>query len=220
MSEKTPMNNRDDVETLLPFYLNGTLTGADLEMVEHWLASDPAAQSALTEAASELEFVSEENEHLRPSADALKRFSDALEKEGGPAVSPVSWFSSFMRKTLTIPAPLVWASAAAALVAIVFAANISDRTQQNDIEVASATRYAEAPFVFATFKPEAKLSDIAALLTASKAQIVEGPASGNTFKIILSAATIPDYDHQAAALAASPLVDQIIPGRKPDAAEK
>jgi hypothetical protein len=143
-----------------------------------------------------------------------------LEKEAGPAVSPVSWFASFMRKTFTIPAPLVWASAAAALVAIVFAANVSDRTTINEIEVAGANTAANAPFVLAVFKPDAKLSDIAALLTASKAQIAEGPGSGNTFKIILPATSVADYDQQAAALAASPLVDQIIPGRKPDAANK
>jgi anti-sigma factor RsiW len=220
MSEETPMNRRDEAEALLPFYVNGTLSGADLQLVEDFLANDPAAAEALAEANAELEFFSEENEKLRPAPDAFKRFADALEKEPGHAVSPVSWLASFMKKTFTIPAPLVWASAAAALGAIMFAANLTDRTGMNDIEVAGANAAANAPFVLAVFKPDAKLSDIAALLEANKAQIAEGPASGNTFKIILPVASIADYDRQAAALAASPLVDQIIPGRKPDAAEK
>jgi anti-sigma-K factor RskA len=220
MSKETPMNRRDEAEALLPFYLNGTLSGGDLKLVEDWLANDPAASEALAEASAELEFFTEENEKLRPSPDAFKRFSEALEKEPGSAVSSVSWFASFMKKTFAIPAPLVWASAAAALVAIVFAANVSDRTTTNDIEVAGANTAANAPFVLAVFTPEAKLSDIAALLLASKAQIAEGPTSGNTFKIILPATSVADYDQRAAALAASPLVDQIIPGRKPDAAKK
>ena len=214
------MNRRDEAEALLPFYLNGTLSGDELKLVEDWLANDPAAAEALAEGDAEIEFVTGENETLRPSPHAFKRFSDALEKEPGPAVSPVSWLASFMKKTFAIPAPLVWASAAAALVVVVFTSNVSDRTTSNDVEVASASSTANAPFVLVTFKPDAKMADIIALLAASKAQISEGPASGNTFKIILPAATVADYDQQAAALAASPLVDQIIPGRKPDAAEK
>jgi anti-sigma factor RsiW len=220
MSEEKQMTKRDEVEALLPFYLSGTLTGSDLQLVEDWLANDPAAAEALAEASAELEFFTGENEKLRPAPDAFKRFSDVLEKEPGPAVSPVSWLASFMKKTFAIPAPLVWASAAAALVAIVFAANVSDRTTSSDIEVAGANSAANAPFVLAVFKPDAKMADIAALLSASKAQISEGPASGNTFKIILPAATVADYDQLAAGLAASPLVDQIIPGRKPDATQK
>jgi anti-sigma-K factor RskA len=220
MSKGTPMNRRDEVEALLPFYLNGTLTDADLKLVEDWLANDPAAAEALAEANAELEFFSEENEKLRPSPDAFKRFSDALEKEAGPAVSPVSWFASFMRKTFTIPAPLIWAGAAAALVAIVFTANISDRSRLNDIEVAGAGDATNVPFVLVSFKPDAKMSDIAALLLSANAQIGEGPASGGIYKIILSATDVTDYDLRAAALSASPLVDQVIPGRKPDAAEK
>jgi hypothetical protein len=220
MNEETPMNRRDEAEALLPFYLNGTLSGADLKLVEDFLANDPAAAETLAEANAELEFVTYENENLRPSPGAFKRFSDALEKEPGPAVSPVSWLADFMKKTFAIPAPLVWAGAAAALAAIVFAANVSDRTRLNDIEVAGANQAANAPFVLVTFKPDARMSDIAALLSANRAQIAKGPASGNTFKIILPAATVADYDQQASALAASPLVDQIIPGRKPDAAEK
>ena len=37
------MTSRDEIETLLPFYLNGTLSGDDLAKVEDWLANDPAA---------------------------------------------------------------------------------------------------------------------------------------------------------------------------------
>ena len=38
------MSRRDEIETLLPFYLNGTLSGDDLDAVEEWLATDPAAR--------------------------------------------------------------------------------------------------------------------------------------------------------------------------------
>ncbi|TIN85850.1 MAG: anti-sigma factor, partial [Mesorhizobium sp.] len=46
MSAAEKMSRRDEMETLLPFYLNGSLEGSDLEAVEEWLASDPAALAA------------------------------------------------------------------------------------------------------------------------------------------------------------------------------
>ena len=55
MSEDIKMTRRDEIETLLPFYLNGTLSGAELALVEDWLANDPGAEAALLEAESELE---------------------------------------------------------------------------------------------------------------------------------------------------------------------
>ena len=67
-----------------------------------------------------------------------------------------------------------------------------------------------------TFKPEAKLADIATLLQTSGGQITEGPKSGNTFKIVLPVTSVADYDRISGELTKSPLVDQVIPGRKPD----
>ncbi len=52
MSAAEKMSRRDEMETLLPFYLNGSLEGSDLEAVEEWLASDPGALAALGEAGS------------------------------------------------------------------------------------------------------------------------------------------------------------------------
>ena len=40
MSEDKKMTRRDEMETLLPFYLNGTLSGADLALVEDLIAND------------------------------------------------------------------------------------------------------------------------------------------------------------------------------------
>ena len=53
MSAAEKMSRRDEMETLLPFYLNGSLEGAELEAVEEWLSSDPAAMAALGEAEAE-----------------------------------------------------------------------------------------------------------------------------------------------------------------------
>ena len=219
MSEDTKMNRRDEIETLLPFYLNGALSGADLALVENWLANDPSAEAALMAAEDELSLIVSENEAVRPHPNAFKRFSEALEKETGAAVSPVSRFSAWLGKTFVIPAPLVWASAAAFLAMVAVNVVMQDRPALNDIEVAGSGEMDDAAFVLVTFKPDAKLSDIAALLKASGAQMAEGPGASGAFKITVSAATLADYDTASAALARSPLVQSLIPGRKPDAAK-
>ena len=220
MSEDKIMTRRDEIETLLPFYLNGTLSGEDLAAVDDWLANDPGAQKALLAAEDELSETVALNESLRPDANAFKRFSDDLAKESGRAASPLVWLSAWLRETFAVPAPLVWATAAAMLaLAVVTAGNLGGQGG-NDIEVAGTGSAAAQPFVLATFKPDAKLAEIATLLKASGAQIVEGPGASGAFKISISATTIADYDAVAAALQKSPLVASLIPGRKPDEAKK
>ena len=65
MSEED-MSRRDEIEALLPFYLNGTLSDAELAQVEAWLGSDPAALAALEQAELELSAASDANEAIRP----------------------------------------------------------------------------------------------------------------------------------------------------------
>ena len=79
------LSRRDELEALLPFYLNGTLAGDDLAAVEQWLASDTAAITALGEAEAEFSGAAAANEAIRPPADALSHFARALETEAGPA---------------------------------------------------------------------------------------------------------------------------------------
>ncbi|TIW91372.1 MAG: anti-sigma factor, partial [Mesorhizobium sp.] len=73
MSAAEKMSRRDEMETLLPFYLNGSLEGAELEAVEEWLATDPAALAALGEAEAEFSSTAASNEAIRPPTDALSR---------------------------------------------------------------------------------------------------------------------------------------------------
>ena len=84
MSENAQSNRRDRLEALLPFFLNGTLSGAELREVEEWLASDPEALASLAEAEGEYSATLADNEAIHPPADALARFSAALAEEAGP----------------------------------------------------------------------------------------------------------------------------------------
>ena len=86
-------------------------------------------------------------------------------------MSPVSRLSAWLRGTFAMPAPLVWAGAAAMLALAVVTAGNLGRTPLNDIEVAGSGETYNAAFVLVTFKPDARLADIAALLKASGAKI-------------------------------------------------
>ena len=90
MSAAEKMSRRDEMEALLPFYLNGTLEGAELEAVEEWLSNDPAAMAALGEAEAEFSGATAANEAIRPPADALSRFTRALDAEARPARTPAA----------------------------------------------------------------------------------------------------------------------------------
>ncbi|RUX64810.1 anti-sigma factor, partial [Mesorhizobium sp. M7A.F.Ca.US.014.04.1.1] len=105
MSAAEKMSRRDEMETLLPFYLNGSLEGSDLEAVEEWLASDPAALAALGEAEAEFSGATAANEAIRPPADALSRFAKALDAEAGPARKPAgsSWLAQAWGRFMAVP---------------------------------------------------------------------------------------------------------------------
>jgi anti-sigma-K factor RskA len=205
------------METLLPFYLSGTLSVEELRQVEDWLANDPAADEALLAAEAEIALVFEDNEAHSPRAGAFQRFSASLDKESALTASPVSWLSAFFSKTFAVPAPLLLATAAAALVLMAVGISSIRSNSPDDVEVAGAGVDANAPFVLVTFAQGATLSEIAKLLSENGGRIESGPMSGSAFKISLSADTIAQYDQKSKQLAASPLVGKLIPGKKPDA---
>ncbi len=217
MTEEPKMTHRDEMETLLPFYLNGTLSGEELRQVEDWLASDPAADEALLAAEAEIALVFEDNESISPRPDALQRFSDALDKQSVLTTSPMSWLSAFFSRTFAIPVPLLLATAAAALVLMVVAVSNIRTGSPDDVQIAGTGQSTNTAFVLVTFAPTATLADIAKLLAENGAQVESGPISGSTFKITLSADTITQYDQLSKQLAASPLVEKLIAGKKPDA---
>jgi anti-sigma-K factor RskA len=217
MSEE-PMSPRDEIEALLPFYLNGTLSGADLAKVEQWLESDPAAFAALEQAEQELTATSDANEDIRPPADALSRFSKALEREAGPArqADAPSWLETTWRRMVGIPVAFAWATAAVAVMILLAQATLDMSRDKGGIEIAGTDEDpAKLPFALVTFKPDAKMAEIASFLDANDAVIVAGPLPGNMFRIALPVKTVADYDKLVGLIAAQPFTDSAIPGRKP-----
>jgi anti-sigma-K factor RskA len=216
-AEGHDMSRRDEMEALVPFYLNGTLAGDDLRAVEEWLANDAAAMAALAEAEMEHSETSVAHEAIRVPADALSRFSRSLEQEpGSRRVAETTWIAALWQRVVGLPAGLAWATAAVA-VALVLVQAVTDATvDRSGYEIAGTPDDAEMrPFALVVFSPEARMADIAAFLQDNGATIVSGPAAGGVFRIAISAETAADYDRIVALVAAQPFAQSVTPGRRP-----
>ena len=210
------MSRRDEVEALLPFYLNGTLDGADLAAVEEWLASDPAAMAALEEAEAEFSGAAAANDAIRPPTDALSRFSKALDGETGPSrASTPSPLARLWGGFMAIPASFAWAAAGAAVALVLVQTVMEPGGRGGPVEIAGSGQ-ADLPFALVTFKPDARIVDVSAFLAQHSATIVSGPASGGMFKIGIPVETVADYDRIVGLIAAQPFADTVLTGRKPD----
>ena len=209
------MSRRDELEALLPFYLNGTLSGEDLAAVENWLASDPAAMAALGEAEAEFSGTTAANEAIRPPADALSRFSRALDAEAGPArAAAPSALARLWAGFMAIPAGFAWAAATAAVVLVLVQTVMEPGGPGGPVEIAG-TDAQNMPFALVTFKPDARIADISAVLSGQGAVILSGPAPGGVFKIGIPAKTAADYDRIVGLIAAQPFADTVMAGRRP-----
>lgn len=218
MSAAEKMSRRDEMETLLPFYLNGSLEGSELEAVEEWLASDPAALAALGEAEAEFSGTAAANEAIRPPADALSRFAKALDAEAGPARQPAS--SSFLAQVwarfMAVPAGVAWAAAAALLALVMVQSLVQPGGKGSDFEIAGAQDdLAKMPFALVKFNPDARMSDISAFLGQNALKISGGPTADGVFRIAIPAETGADYQKLLGLIAAQPFAEAVIEGRKP-----
>ena len=218
MSAAEKMSRRDEMETLLPFYLNGSLEGSDLEAVEEWLASDPTAMAALGEAEAEFSGTTAANEAIRPPADALSRFARALDAEAGPARKPAgsSWLAQAWGRFMAVPVGVAWAAAAVLLALIVVQSLVQPGGRAKDFEIAGTEDdLAKMPFALVKFKPDAKMSDISGFLGKNGLKIIGGPTADGVFRLGIPAANAADYTKQIGLIAAQPFADTVIEGRKP-----
>ncbi|WP_082583114.1 anti-sigma factor [Mesorhizobium sp. Root695] len=218
MSAAEKMSRRDEMETLLPFYLNGSLEGSDLEAVEEWLASDPAALAALGEAEAEFSGTTAANEAIRPPADALSRFARALDAEAGPARKPAgsSWLAQAWGRFMAVPVGVAWAAAAVLLALVMVQSFVEPGGKGNDFEIAGAQDdLAKMPFALVKFKPDAKMSDISGFLGSNGLKIIGGPTADGVFRLGMPAASAADYAKQIGLIAAQPFTETVIEGRKP-----
>lgn len=218
MSRPEEMSRRDEMESLLPFYLNGTLEGDDLAAVEAWLASDPQAVAALGEAEAEMSGTAFANEAVRPPADALSRFNKSLDAVSGPV--PVANRPGILRQVWEmlagVPSGLAWAGVAAFIAFMLVQAVLVPNERGDNFEIAGEEDgTADMPFALVTFRPDARMADIAAFLSANGGTIIDGPTGGGVFKVGIAAETAADFDRVLGLIAAQPFTESAVAGRRP-----
>ncbi|MBN8986836.1 MAG: hypothetical protein J0H42_01220 [Rhizobiales bacterium] len=200
MSKKMLDQEPSEIEMLLPFHAAGTLNARDARRVDEALASDPALARQYAVIREEYAETIRLNESLgAPSVRAMQKLFAAIDGEPvrKPSVSTnlsarISGFFSRLS-----PRTLAW-SASLGAVALLLQAGVigavlmknqtaSFQTASLDVRERNAplTRDLGAtvpPRALVRFTPEARISDITALLDNYQASIVDG-AKGGMFRL-------------------------------------
>jgi anti-sigma factor RsiW len=202
MMTNEKLTEREEIESLLPWFAAGTLSRRDAERVERALAND-------AELARQFEMVREElgetirvNESLgAPSARAMKALFEKIDAEAPrqarASLNLMGRISEFVASFS--PRTLAYAGTAAALAILLQAAVITtslvNQPESGGFRTVAIERGApagEGAFAQVRFNPQATAADITAFLEANKASIVSGPAAGTgMYKVKVSMTNLP-----------------------------
>jgi anti-sigma factor RsiW len=197
LSKKMLEQKPSDVEMLLPWHAAGTLNARDARRVEEALARDPELARQYAVIREEYAETIALNESLgAPSVRAMQKLFAAIDAE--PARKPEVSFNLSSRiggffASLS-PRTLAWSASLGALALLLQAGVIGAvliKNQSATYQTASlsmnepitrALGQEEPPRALVRFKPDARMSDITALLDAYQASIIGG-AQGGMFRL-------------------------------------
>jgi hypothetical protein len=184
LSKKTLEQEPSEIEMLLPWHAAGTLNARDARRVEEALVRDPALAKQYAVIREEYAETIGLNESLgAPSARAMQKLFAAIDAEPAQPAHAVASLSSRILGFFASLSPrtLAW-SASLGAVALVAQASVIGvvLNQPSDFKVASAdepvtrsfTGQQPAPEAFVRFSPDARISDINALLQTYQGRIV------------------------------------------------
>ncbi len=199
----TDLNNHDheEIEQLLPWYEKGTLSAAEMQRVEAYLAAHPELRSRLTLIREEVAETVAANESLgMPSPAVRDRLMEQIASEAGNSSETSSgfksWISGFLPSGLS-PALAIAGAAAVVIIAVqaaVLVSVLSDKSRDGGYRVATGgqtQQLATGSLVLVRFANGAKADDITGLLRSIKGAVVDGPLPGGTFKIRISRKPLP-----------------------------
>ncbi|MDE2378947.1 hypothetical protein [Bradyrhizobium sp.] len=202
LSKKMLEQEPSEIEMLLPWHAAGTLNARDARRVEEALARDPGLARQYAAIQAEYAATIHLNESLgAPSARAMQKLFAAIDAEparkggAGPGFSTrvTSFFAGLSPRTLA------WSASLGALVLVLQAGIIGAvlmKNQTSTFQTASLSTSepaltralgpqkanVSAPHALVRFAPEARISDITALLVGYQATIVDG-AKGGMFRL-------------------------------------
>jgi hypothetical protein len=234
-------NERQELETLLPWHAAGTLDPDDAARVEAALAADQELAKHFAIVREEMAETIHVNEALgSPSARTLDKLLAAIDAD--PARTSRTMFGAGIGRMFAALSPQVLAcSAAIAALVIVLQAGViatmltGERAgpRRATFETASAPEAVPAPapmtrslapaaapapaargagsHVLVRFAPEASMADITRFLETNKASVVDGPKPGGLYRLQVSAAGKEALAGVVATMQASKVVGFVAP---------
>jgi anti-sigma factor RsiW len=185
-----------DVQELLPWFLNGTLQGEEAARVEEHLRGCPGCREEL-ECLRVMQSEYVESEMAPEAQAALAKLRPRLE-EAVPARRPPPRRATGRAATLTAPFPVWFKLAMAAQFALVFGLGWAvlqpDRAglAYHTLSAAGAPERAVGSLVV-VFDPAAPQRDVVRILRASGGRVVDGPTASNGYVV-----AVPDGGLSAA----------------------
>jgi len=202
------MDEREEIEALLPWFVTGKLAVAERLRVERYLAEHPdvARQLALAREES-AETVAGAESFGTPSRASFDRLMAEIGRQERSragllqAIAPqleriADWIGGFSRVQLggmAVAAALLLAVQAAAVTYLVIGGSETYQTASAPSDAAPE----RGTFAIVSFKPGASVQDIAALLAELGAQVVDGPKAGGIWRVRLSAEPLAPADAEA-----------------------
>jgi anti-sigma factor RsiW len=175
-----------DVQELLPWFLNGTLQGEEAARVEEHLRGCPGCREEL-ECLRVMQSEYVESEMAPEAQAALAKLRPRLE-EAVPARRPPPRRATGRAATLTAPFPVWFKLAMAAQFALVFGLGWAvlqpDRAglAYHTLSAAGAPERAVGSLVV-VFDPAAPQRDVARILRACGGRVVDGPTASNGYVV-------------------------------------
>jgi hypothetical protein len=199
MAVMTKLEDKAEISLLLPWYAAGTLSEAENRRVAAAIEADPELALRLEDVRLEASEDLLLNESLgapsRRAADKLFAAIDAEEAANPRAYKPKFSLGAWLSETKAALSPRTLgfaAMAAIAIIAVQAGVIVSDRSTGGAVyETATApASLSEGRQVLVSFKPQATISEIDALLRDVGGTIVEAPFEGGLYKVRIGPADL------------------------------
>lgn len=165
------VNERRDLEALLPFHVNGTLRGEERQSVEDALKDDAALRDEAEALARLRRTMKDIDDGPSPGEFGLARLMRDIDRMETPARAP-------RRRGLVLPWSIAVA-ASAGFLALALGWAPADRSEP----FRQASGVAEASYLTVAFQPDVPQSDVSDLLLEYGLAIVEGPSALGLYRV-------------------------------------
>ena len=189
--DPTKLDERDEIEMLLPWYVTGRLEPADKARVDGWLVHDSALARQLELIEDERRGAVQANESVvLPATLSIRQSMERITEESAKGHFLYGDPISKLRRFFKAPQPYAvrWATAAAAALILLQGAWIGSLLNTREpARYVTASGVSSQPsagtFVLVRFADTASAKDITTTLAALDMSITDGPKAGGLFRV-------------------------------------